>query len=480
MVVFIAFILQACENKVIKDAEFSYENYLDIPKRGWKEIKSDSTITVLFDAKSTSYFLDENQKEYGFDFELLQRFCEDKNLKLIVKVSPDITGIYDSLYSNKADLLAFELTVTKSRTDFLEFTVPTHTTRQVLVQKKPDNWKKMSMLSVEKSLLRDLSDLIGKTIHLRKNSAFITRINHLSEEIGGEIKTKIHKGNIDSEELIQMVSEGKIDYTVADQYTALLAKNNFPNIDVSTPVSLEQNVAWAIRKNAPRLKDTLNDWLSNFKNTKDYKSLYNKYFRSKILKQRGGVSIKNGKISDFDEIIKQYSAEIKWEWTMLASLIFQESNFDPYVVSKANAMGLMQMMPETAARFGVTDIHNPEDNIKAGVKYISYLQKIFKNIPDSLERSKFVLASYNVGPGHIFDARRLAEKYGKNPNIWDDNVAEYLLLKSDPQYYKDEVVKNGYCRGIEPYKFVHEIMDRNIRYKKALGLIKEEVIKTII
>src|SRR5690606_18692492 len=117
-------------------------------------------------------------------------------------------------------------------------------------------------------------------------------------------------------------------------------------------------------------------------NTKDYKSLYNKYYRAKILKQRGGISLKNGKISEFDELIKQYAPEIKWEWTMLASLIFQESNFDPYVVSKANAMGLMQMMPETAARFGVTDIHNPEDNIKAGVKYISYLQKIFKNIPD--------------------------------------------------------------------------------------------------
>jgi membrane-bound lytic murein transglycosylase F len=164
-------------------------------------------------------------------------------------------------------------------------------------------------------------------------------------------------------------------------------------------------------------------------------------------------------------------------------MIYQESKFDPYASSRMNATGLMQMMPETALRFGVKDIHNPQENLLAGTKYLSYLSKLWSSIPDSLERIKFVLASYNVGEGHILDARRLAEKYNKNPNIWDEHVAEYVALLDNPTYYRDEVVRNGFCRGKEPYKYVKEVFDRYRDYKNAgvvtpviqLDTIKNEI-----
>ena len=151
-------------------------------------------------------------------------------------------------------------------------------------------------------------------------------------------------------------------------------------------------------------------------------------------------------------------------------MIYQESRFKSNVKSWAGAYGLMQLMPTTAKRFGVNKSSSPTDNIKAGIKFIKWLDKRFENrgITDEEEKIKFILASYNVGLGHILDARRLAEKYGKDPNVWENNVDEFILKKSDPEYYHDPVVKYGYCRGSETYQYVYQILDRYEHYKNIL------------
>ena len=111
----------------------------------------------------------------------------------------------------------------------------------------------------------------------------------------------------------------------------------------------------------------------------------------------------------------------------------------------------------------------PEEQIRAGVDFIKQLDKQFVNkIENKEERTKFVLASYNAGIAHVYDARRLAEKYDKNPNLWEENVDYYLLNKSRPEYYTDSVVKYGYCRGTEPYNFVYDILDRFEHYKNTI------------
>ena len=117
----------------------------------------------------------------------------------------------------------------------------------------------------------------------------------------------------------------------------------------------------------------------------------------------------------------------------------------------------------------VHSIENPELNIQAGVAYIKYLTKFWEDIPEA-ERLNFVLASYNAGPGHISDARRLAIKYGKNPNVWNDNVDEFIIKKSSPEYYNDDVVRYGYCRGQEPYDYVSEITDRFNYYSQFIKI----------
>jgi membrane-bound lytic murein transglycosylase F len=200
--------------------------------------------------------------------------------------------------------------------------------------------------------------------------------------------------------------------------------------------------------------------------------IYNKYFRNErsagIVKSKL-FTLNTGRISRYDEHIKRYSREIGWDWRLLASLIYQESRFDPGARSWAGAFGLMQLMPTTARRFGITSASPATEQIRAGAEFIRWLDGRFKeSVQDSEERIKFILAAYNVGPGHIFDAMILAEKHGMDPEIWHDNVEQYLLKKSDPAYYRDPDVRYGYARGRETYNYVIQVLERYEHYRNLI------------
>jgi len=174
-------------------------------------------------------------------------------------------------------------------------------------------------------------------------------------------------------------------------------------------------------------------------------------------------------------MIRKYSGRIDWDWRLLASLICQESRFRPDVESGAGAYGLMQIMPLTGKNLGIDITSSPENNMRAGIEYINWLHSIFDaKIPDENERINFILAAYNAGPGHVLDAMKLAEKNGMDPHKWDGNVAVWLLKKSEPKYFNDEVVKNGYFRGTESVAFVSQIINRYEHYR---NIIPEEKIK---
>ena len=130
----------------------------------------------------------------------------------------------------------------------------------------------------------------------------------------------------------------------------------------------------------------------------------------------------------------------------------------------------MQLMPRTARAMGIPEgkEHDAEESVKAATKYLAELSRYFKKITDREEQMKFVLASYNAGIGHIFDAMALAEKYGKNKYVWEDNVEVYILLKSNEEYFNDPVCRNGYFRGRETYNFVRDIIGRAEMYKQKI------------
>lgn len=437
------------------------------------EIKQRGTLRAITVYSSTSYFIYRG-KPMGYEFELLKRLADHLELDLEIIVAEDLDNLLKMLKQGKGDIISYGLTVTKQRKKQVAFTNYHTKTHQVLVQRKPKNWRSMKLHNIDKKLIRDPLELIGETVHIRANSPYYDRLMNLSDEIGGEIKVETVPGNTETEELIKMVAEGEILYTIADENIARINATYYSNLDVETAVSFNQRVAWAVRKNSTKLLSTVNGWISDMKQQTDYYVIYNKYFKNrKAYKRRARsefFSRKGNRISEYDELIKNYSNTIGWDWRLLASLIYQESGWDAKTKSWAGAVGLMQVMPFHAEDCGATDLFVPEQNIMCGTHYLKFLKRQFNDIPDSTQRLKFILASYNVGQNHVKDARRLAEKYGKNPDIWTDNVDEFILKKSKPEYYNDDVVKYGYCRGTEPYNYVREILERFDHYQKFIEM----------
>jgi len=171
-------------------------------------------------------------------------------------------------------------------------------------------------------------------------------------------------------------------------------------------------------------------------------------------------------ISKYDDIFRKYSRKIGWDWRLLAALVFHESSFRPTVRSSVGAYGLMQLMPSTLEFLGIDSTATPDRHIEAGVDFLKYLDTMFiPYIPEKDERIKFILASYNIGPGHVLDARRLAKKYGKNDGIWNNNVDSFLIHKSKPKFYTDPNVRHGKCYGKETFAFVKHVTEQFEYYK---------------
>ena len=174
-----------------------------------------------------------------------------------------------------------------------------------------------------------------------------------------------------------------------------------------------------------------------------------------------------GQISKYDHLIKRYAHEVGWDWRLLAAQAYQESGFDPQAISWMGAQGLMQLMPSTARSFGVHNVFDPEQNLRGAAAFIKTLQQRYASVPAD-ERINFILAAYNAGPGHVDDARSLAKKKGRNPDVWQGNVADIVLRMSDSSYYNDPVCRHGYFRGSETYNYVGNIQERWSVYRSKL------------
>jgi membrane-bound lytic murein transglycosylase F len=433
-------------------------------------IRRRGKLIAVTDFNSTDYFIYKGEP-MGFNYELLKSFSDNIGIDLEIVSENNPGNAFRMLKSGEADLLAFNLTENSSLQNDVLFTVPIGETRQVLVQHKPRNWRSLSNDELDKKLVRTQRGLEHKTIFVQSGSSHAEQLIALAKETGDSIN--IIEVPFESEKLIQNVAKGEIEYTVCDENVAIVNSSYYPDIDVSTPVSIPRSFTWGVRRNhSDVLISELNRWMTSYKKTESYALVYAKYFkntRSSTIVRSDFYALNTGKVSKYDDMIRQFSVIIKWDWRLLASLICQESRFDPTVESYTGAFGLMQVMPVTGKNFGIDITASPENNIKAGIRYINWLHSIFDpKISDEKERINFILASYNAGPGHILDAMKLAEKNGMNPQIWAGNVAVWLLKKSEPKYFRDSVVKNGYFRGKESVAFVTEVLNRYEHYKNII------------
>ncbi|MCQ2229291.1 MAG: transglycosylase SLT domain-containing protein [Bacteroidales bacterium] len=429
-------------------------------------ICSRKKLCVVTDYNSVNYFVCKDVA-VGYQYDMAVEYAKHLGVELQIVVGNDYEHNVDLLNSGKVDIIATSLiadTVNEGRMAFAE---PFGKSRVVLVQR----------VEADRDLvLQDsLSALCGDTVALLQNSFYETVIENINDTMKGPDIVIQQIEHYDVEQIIQLVSEEEVRQTLALENIARANKWYYPNLDVATGVTPEYDLSWGVRTNAVNLKADIDEWLKEFKTTQRFKQIYRKYVidprehHSNVQKTTADTYK-----DDYEEIIRQLATDSRYDWLLISSVVYQESHFNPEAKSWAGARGLMQLMPETAKRFGVDDISHPEQNIEAGIKYLMWLDKrLIKYVPDMNERVKFALAAYNIGLGHIMDAIRLAEKQGMKPDVWQANVEVALLQKANAQFYSDPVVKHGYCRGTETINYVKNVMDRYYNYKVAFGKKKQ-------
>ncbi len=400
----------------------------------------------------TSYFMYRGET-LGFDYRLIKSFCDEKNIVMDIVVAPGLETLVELLDSAQIDIAAYEIPITAEYKRKVHSCGPVSMNSQVLVQPKSEN------------IIRDVTELVGKDIYVERNSKYQFRLENLNEELGGGIR--IHTVNRDTlitEDLIQMVSDGSIPLTVVDSDIARINKTYFKNLDITLPISFAQRSAWGVSIDKSWIGDSIDAWLKLDEPRQKYSWLLKRYFElAKNENISSSLNFKNGKISIYDNLFKKYAKTIDWDWRLIASQGYVESRFDTTVVSWVGARGIMQVMPSTARALGLNpeEIVKPEPNIRIAVEIIRILEKSFQNrISNDAERKKFVVAAYNSGAAHIYDAIAIAKKIGKNPAIWENNVEDALLLKANPDFYNDtSICKYGYFRGRQTCTYVKQVFE---------------------
>lgn len=440
-----------------------------VKTRDYKEIVASDTIVAVVSANPIDYFI-YHGRPMGFQLEILQQFAEDHELVLKIIVENDLNSGVEMLLNRECDILAQSIVINTDNDLVHEFTVPVRETKQVLVQRKPEDFIMLTYDQIEDTLVRSLSELDGKTLYAYKGSVSKTAMQNLSHEIAENFYIE-EVDSISPEQIIYYVAQGKFDYAICDESIAKVAQSYYPNIDIKTDLSLPQSIAWGIRPESVELLDTVNTWLENFKQTPDYNKFCLRYINNnRILVDINSefYSGNEGKISNYDDLIKKYAHIPGWDWRLISSLIYEESRFNESVVSWAGAYGLMQLMPFIYTKFAPDSVSGVEAHIAAGANYLAFLEtKIPENVQDSATAVKMLLAGYNIGFGHVEDAICLAEKYNENSASWDV-ISFYLTNLSNPKYFNDTCVKHGYISGIYAVNFANNIAERFEHYKNVI------------
>ncbi len=420
-----------------------------------------NTLTVGTLYSPTSFFILRGDT-LGYDYDRICDFARNKGIKLKFKVAPNMGALMQWLADDSVQILAYEIPMTAEYKTQALHCGAVNETYQVLVQPTSD------------SLLNDVTQLVGKEVWVERGSKYESRLMNLNNETGGGIQIRYIEGDtLMPEDLVEMVSTKQLPLTVVDSDIAMLCHTYNDSIDISMQISFAQRSSWAVSHRNSWLADSINAW-SKSRNARAYsKNALRRYFEI----SRGPVAHDTidlhpvtppGCISPYDSLFKVYSHEINWDWRLLAAVSYTESGFDRTAVSWAGAQGIMQLMPSTAKSYGLdmSQITDPELNVRAAVACIRDIQKMFKPlIADTTERVKFILASYNAGAGHVLDAIELARKYEKEPEVWDGNVEETILWKQNPQFYNDSVCRFGYFRGKQTVAYVAKVEQQFLYYK---------------
>ncbi len=410
------------------------------------------TLTAVTLYGPTSYFIYKGE-EMGYDYTLARQFAADSHKALQMLVAPSLQAAIEMLDNGEASLLAYEVPITAHYRDRVLACGPETYSTQVLVQAKIKG----------SAPIGDVTDLVGKDVYVIKDSKYERRLQNLSDELGAPINIHtIEPDSATAEDLISMVSDGKIPLTVVDSDIARLNETYFHDLDISTEISTPQRASWAVAKGDTAMAEAVNSWFDSEGLRTENQLLLKRFFEMSKSEPFKAFDFSKGYISKYDNLFKQYSADINWDWRLMAAQAYAESLFNPKARSWVGARGLMQVMPATGRGYGasVNSLSDPKVSVRVASRLLADLNRYLLNlVPNDKERRKFIIAAYNCGIAHIYDAIALAKKHGLDPQKWDDNVEKALLMKMNPQYYNDPVVKYGYARGSETSAYVKRIMN---------------------
>ncbi len=386
-------------------------------------------IRAVVTVSLTGYFLD-GATQRGITYDALQAFekalnekLNTGNLKVHVAIIPVARDqLIPALLDGRADIAAANLTITPERQKLVDFSEAGWTGVSELVVTGPSA-----------PPLSELDDLSGQEIHVRASSSYYESLQSLNEELRAAGKEParlvLADEHMEDEDLLQMVDAGLIPIVIIDSTKADFWVQIFDNITAHHDLAVRTGgeIAWAFRKNSPKLADEVNAFIrANRKGTLLGNMLFKRYLKNTKWVEHALSSSEMAKFRATIDLFQKYGDEYDFDYLMLAALGYQESRLDQSARSNAGAVGVMQLLPTTAAdpNVGIPDVEILENNIHAGTKYLRFVKDRYfaEEDMDEVEQTLFTFASYNAGPARVRGLRRKAEASGLDPNVWFDNV----------------------------------------------------------
>ena len=391
---------------------------------------------------ATTYYTYRDEK-MGFEYDLAKKFSEYLGFELIVKVY-DGEKIERSILNNEANFIANNYIKKESKN--FSYSIPYNYIDYVVVTHKRNK------------RIKYLKNLNGEVIFVRKNSGFDKMLQTLQKQQSLNFKI-VYGPNVSDEEYIKMVNNDDALITVTYSNLAESVHNIYPNTRIRLILFPNLPLVWVVNKKDKWLLRKMNKFIKQSLNNNFINNLLDRYNHIKECDcfdiNKFLIRLKT-RLPKYEKYIKRESEKYNLDWRFIAALIYQESHFNPNARSHTGVKGLMQLTLDTAKRMNVKNRLDPIESIKGGVKYFSLLRKKFDNIDDEEDRLKYALAAYNLGLNHVYDAMKLAEKLGKDPNNWSD-VETVLLLLSKKKYYRQ--TQYGYCRGWEAVAYVKNVFN---------------------
>lgn len=439
------------------------------PRLGdFDELKKRRFVRILVVNSRTLYFIDKG-RELGIDKEFAQAF-EDalnkkykaKSLKIHVALIPVARNkLLSSLNEGLGDIAAGALTITPERQAEVDFAAPF-----------ASDVKEVIVTGPAAPQLTSIDDLAGKSILVRKSSSYYTHLVAISDGLKARnlapIDLQPAATDLEDEDLLEMVDAGLLPYAVVDRYKGVFWAQVYKNLTVRNDLIVNQggDIAWAIRKNSPLLKAELDDFVKTHKiGTSFGNTVILRYLKNTKIIKNASSQAEMAKFQKLTAFFEKYAAQYNFNQLMMMAQGYQESQLDQSRRSPRGAVGVMQLLPSTAAdkSIGITGIDkNADRNIEAGIKYMALLRDKYLDDPNISEKNKVLMtfAAYNAGPGNLNKFRRLAEKSGLDPNIWFNNV-EIAASKIVGQ----ETVQ--YVSNIYKYYVAYELVKQRQAQKEA-------------